>query len=269
MSRFNTIAALVFLALILPTAAFAQQGETTESPILPEGLVTDRPDFTESSRTVPPMRLQLEAGIQYTHDDFPGGAPPANHTGNFDSNSVTAPNLLLRFGVTDFAELRLQVPNIAFESITGGDNDFVFGDVGLGAKLATSLSESIRIGVIPYGELGTESGDVAGGMIGVAAFDLSDDVGLAINAGIKNFEDALDERQWEWSGSAALGIGLSDRLGVFIESYALVPDDDFNLFVDTGITYALEPLVQLDAFMGTQVPDAEQIFMGMGISTLF
>lgn len=255
------------LLLVWPAAAHAQEdGASTKQP---DALITDRPDFTESSATVPAMRLQLEAGIQYTHADLLDEAPPSGHTGNYDANRVSAPNMLLRFGVSDYAELRLGVPNISYESITGGDDDILFGELSLGAKFATALSQTVSIGIIPFVDVGTETGDVGGGVIGTASIDFSEEVGLGLNAGVTTYEDQLDERQYEGLGSAALAIGLSDKTTAFVETYALLPEGDFNLYVDTGVTYLLTPYVQLDASMGTQVPDAEEIFVGTGISVLF
>ncbi|QDG53282.1 transporter [Persicimonas caeni] len=257
-----------FTFLLCPAVSHARDGSEASTK-RPDELITDRPDFTESASTVPALRLQLEAGIQYTHQDLLDEAAPAGHTGNYDANSVSAPSLLLRFGVSDWAELRLGVPDISYESITGADDNIIFGEVSLGAKFATSLSDKLNVGVIPFVDVGTETGDVGGGFIAAAAVDLTANVGLGVNAGVTTFEDGLDERQWEWRGSAALGIGLSDDLSAFIETYALIPDGDFNLFVDTGFTYLVAHYVQLDAYLGTQVPDAEEIFAGTGISVLF
>jgi hypothetical protein len=250
-----------------PSAERQQASEASSKQ--PDALITDRPDFTESSSTVPAMRLQLEAGLQYTHNDLVDGAQPPGHTGSFDSNSVSAPNLLLRFGVSDFAELRLGVPNVAYESITGGGDDIVFGELSLGAKLATALADTVRIGVIPFADVGTESGHFGGGVITTAAVDVTETVGLGVNAGLTTYVDHLDERQYEGRTSVAIGFGMTEKLGGFVETYALIPEGDVDLFVDTGLTYLLTPTVQLDAYLGTHVPDAYQIFAGAGVSTLF
>lgn len=270
MSKFACLlTTLALVVLSFPSFAAAQHAQTEASTKQPESLITDRPDFTESSSTVPPMRLQLEAGIQYTYRDTLAGAPPAGHTGRFDSNSVSAPNALLRFGVSDFAELRLGVPNVSYEKITGADSDINFGSLSLGAKFATALSESVRIGAIPYAEVTTEGGDVGGGLIATTAIDLSSKVSVGINAGATTYEDENDERQYEGVGTLALGFTLSQKLGAFAEAYVLVPEGDSDFFVDTGVTYLVTPSVQFDAYLGTQIPDATEIFAGTGVSVLF
>lgn len=254
-------------AILLPTIALAQDdAAATEQP---DALITDRPDFTESSATVPAMRLQIEAGVQYTHSDLIDEAAPADHRGNYDANRLAGPNLLLRLGVSDFAELRLGIPDIDYESITGGGDDVGFGNLSVGAKFATALTDSLSIGVIPFVEVGVEADNFGGGLVAAASIDFTQAISLGVNAGVTTFEDNFDDRQYEGLGSAALGIGLSDEMGVFIETYALFPEGDFDLFVDTGVTYLATESIQLDAFMGTQVPDAEEIFTGMGISALF
>lgn len=58
-----------------------------------ERIVTDRPDFTESSLVVPLKRLQLESGFTY------------------QSLRFSAPELLLRYGLAPRSELRLGLPD--------------------------------------------------------------------------------------------------------------------------------------------------------------
>ena len=61
-------------------------------------LNTDRPDFTESSVTVPRGRLQMESGV--TWSDEPGG-----------SEVLSGPELLFRYGLFEKTELRFVPPD--------------------------------------------------------------------------------------------------------------------------------------------------------------
>jgi hypothetical protein len=71
-----------------------------------EPLVTDRPDFTESSSAVGSGVVQLESGLTYA--DFRGG---------FDI--TTFPEILARWGVHEKLELRFLLPTYAWESGSG------------------------------------------------------------------------------------------------------------------------------------------------------
>jgi hypothetical protein len=235
----------------------------------PDAIMTDRPTFTAGSSTVPAMRLQLEAGVRFAHHDLVEGVKAADHIGSFNANSVSAPNLLLRFGVADVAELRLGVPNVAYESITGGGNDIGFGSVSFGAKFATALSDDLSAGLISFGDLGTETGHVGGGVIATTAVAVTQSIGLGLNVGLTTSVDNLDERHYVGLTSLSAWFGLNDALSVFVETYALIPEGDIDLLVDTGVTYLLASDLQLDAYMGTQLPNADQIFAGIGVSALF
>lgn len=255
--HFRYIFLLLAVSLALPSPAFAQDGDQASS-VQKDELVTDRPDFTESSSTVPTGRLQLEAGLGYTYFDMLDGL-----------HAVDGANLLARVGVADYAELRLGAPNILYSEIDADLTETNFGAASLGAKFATALTEQMRVGVIPFVEIDVDDADMGGGIIGTFAYDVTDDLGLAVNAGLTGAESAADEFDLEGSVSLAAAYGLTDKLGVFLESYVLLPEDDTDFFVDGGVTYLVAPLVQIDAFVGTDVPDADAIFGGAGVSVLF
>jgi Putative MetA-pathway of phenol degradation len=59
-------------------------------------LTTDRPSQSDASTLVPPGYLQSEIGYTYTRDDTAGTT----------TNSHSAPNLLLRYGLLDELEIR-------------------------------------------------------------------------------------------------------------------------------------------------------------------
>jgi len=70
----------------------------------------------------------------------------------------------------------------------------------------------------------------------------------------------------EWSGntavpeyfySLALGIGLADALGMFVESYGTVPEKGADAhLLDAGFTYLVLPNFQLDISGGLGLNDA-------------
>ncbi|HWI17822.1 MAG TPA: hypothetical protein VNT81_08745, partial [Vicinamibacterales bacterium] len=68
-------------------------------------IVTDRPDFTESSEVIPARWLQLESGISFEGESLVRG--------------FSAPAALLRIGLGHRAELRLGAEGLLSESIGG------------------------------------------------------------------------------------------------------------------------------------------------------
>lgn len=87
------------------------------------GIVTDRPDVTESSIVVPTGSLQIENGITWTsHHRF---------------QTFDLPESLMRFGLAPRTEFRIAVPNY-FGGISGPD-PMGFGDITLGIKEQLAL----------------------------------------------------------------------------------------------------------------------------------
>lgn len=255
---------VLLMALFLAPAAAAAQGSEQSSreeaqTVQADELVTDRPDFTESSSTVPTGRLQLEGGAQYDYLDFPGGG----------LHNLSALNLLARIGVADFAELRLQAPSIEAVGLGEDGTDTGFSAASVGAKLATALTDELRVGAIPFVDIGVESADIAGGLIGTLAYDVTETVGLGFNAGA-NAQEGLDE-ELEITGFASLsaGLGVTDEVSIFAETFVLSPEEDAQVLADVGVTYLLSPKVQLDAYFGAELPDTDLLFGGAGASILF
>ena len=90
---------------VLPMAASAQP------------IATDRPDFTESTETVPRGRIQLEAGVTYERD--------------FGEGAFSGPESLLRYSPARRLELRLELPDY-----TAGGGAGTLGDAAAGVKVA-------------------------------------------------------------------------------------------------------------------------------------
>jgi len=116
---------VVMLALGLAGSGFAGDH------FLEEPLVTDRPDFTESSSTVGRGLLQLEGG--FTFAEFEGGA-----------EVTTLGEVLARWGVAPKLELRFVLPIYAWERGSGDDRSgFTDSAVGLKYELAQGLGSGL------------------------------------------------------------------------------------------------------------------------------
>jgi hypothetical protein len=113
-TRLKGIVALAALATLGATALAQSLPPTADS-----GIVTDRPDVTESSIVVPNGSLQLENGMTWT----------SNH----GVNTFDFPETLIRLGVSTQRELRIVVPNY-LSGLSGREPTSGFGDIGLGLK---------------------------------------------------------------------------------------------------------------------------------------
>jgi hypothetical protein len=84
-------------------------------------------------------------------------------------------------------------------------------------------------------------------------------------------KDSDGERFAEPSASVALGIGLTDRLGAFVEYFGFYPSGRSNEadthYADGGLTWLLTQDLQLDARIGFGLnDDADDVFVGAGFA---
>jgi len=242
----------------------ARQGLLILRPVpLEEPLVTDRPDFTESTDAVPRGHLQIEAGYTFTYD-----------SGDPGTRSHDFPQALFRLGVATGVELRIGVPGYA--RIEQGD-DHVDGltDTSVGAKVKLLEQDGLvpHFGVLgevtfPTGADGITSDGVDPKVGLLWAYDLTDRLSLAGNVNFASVSEDDDDRFFETSVSTALGVGITDDLGVFIEYFGFFRDTAGPThFIDGGVTYLIGPNLQLDGFVGFGLNGrADDVFAGGGVS---
>jgi Putative MetA-pathway of phenol degradation len=219
-------------------------------------LVSDRPDFTESALTVPAGLLQLESGYTLTR----GGGSTDHAVGE----------VLLRLGAWRYTEFRLGLNSIrfvrvsdteydAFEGISVGVKQEIFDGAGVRPTLALLLTADLPTGSASLGrdETGSE-------MVLAAAWDLPAAFALGVNTAVAGL---LGGDHGE-SFSASLGHALGERMGGYLEGYAIRPDGSrrYSTYVDGGVTLALGSDAQLDARVVVQTggPGKERAF-GLGI----
>ena len=113
MCRLRKTSVAVWLA-VFPVAAYGQN----HPPPAPE-MVTDRSDITESTVVVPKGSAQFENGFTWTDDH--------------GEKTLGLPEGLLRLGIFERTELRIDVPNY-LNGLNGLTAQYGFGDVGVGVK---------------------------------------------------------------------------------------------------------------------------------------
>lgn len=257
-----------------PTLFQWYEGGAEGGADLNEPLITDRPDFTESSVTVGYGVVQLETGYTYTYDDE-GGIRTSNHS---------FPESLLRIGMlTDWTELRLE-GNYEIErdntagviSREAGADDLV---VGMKAALTPQdgwLPETALIVEmsVPTGGTAFTAGDVLPGFNFCYGWHLDEaktwDLGCSTALGGAT-DDITGDNHAQFSQSATLGHSWNDRIHSYAEWYVLAPvnadTDKPQYYFNRGCTYLFTDNLQWDIRAGMGLNKAaDDFFAGTGLS---
>ena len=243
-------------------------GASAEAP----PLVTDRPDVTESSEVVPPGLVQVEMGYSFlrfkdAHEKL---------------DLWAFPGTLVRVGLHERVELRLEWAGYLDESLDLGSStseDSGWGNTALGVKIklreekdAAPQLALLVDAVVPSGSKSFRAERVDPAIRLAGSHTLSDRLGLGYNLGLGalTIEEASGDLDTLGLGrySLALGIGLSERWGTFIEVFGFMPTAGGPAHsLDSGLTYLISRTVQLDLSGGLGLNDrAEDWFVGAGIS---
>lgn len=190
-------------------------------------LVTDRPDVAESSRVVGAGRVQLEIGVD--GDRGEGLSVPTK----------------VRVGVLDMLELHLESGVLSLTSA-----GLSAAPLEVGGKVHLFGGESTSVGLLVALEIPWEGAPLVLSPTLAIDQDLTDSLGLGINLGVDlgltdraKVQDAL---RW----AAALGLGLGDQWGVYVEGFGEVAfAGGVGVSMDAGGTFLATPWLQLDAYV--------------------
>ena len=226
-------------------------------------LVTDRPDQTESSVTVPLHYLQLELGASFTKDQ-----PAATAQQEL---SLGMPHLLVRYGLFERFELRLGVEH-SLAMLTNLENQVISREFRLAPLLAgTKFKINDQRGWLPEMALlthlsvpvtQTNTQSVMPEMILAASHEVVPEIGLGYNLGMR----------WEEQEAGMVfyafvaGYGVTERTGLFVESFGQL-SPVFETSLDGGVTYLVIPNLQLDLSGGMALtPGMPDFFVSAGIT---
>ena len=236
-------------ALVVPTDANAQ-------------ISTDRPAFVSATSSLPAGNLQLEMGTLFESSD-------ADYT--------TVGEGLVRWGVTNRLEARLEVPSYNIVDIPGSDESLDgFGDSGAGFKYEigpfdeAGTFELIAIAMvsIPTGDDAFTSDEFDPEMTLAASKAIGPSVSLLAQVGGAFQSGGGDgDREFVWSlaggSTTVLGsIGVFAEVGV--ESYG---DGNTPVYLHTGFTFPLGRMAQFDVHGAIGLSDAaSDTFVGAGFA---
>jgi hypothetical protein len=215
-------------------------------------LITDRPDQTESSATVPKNSVQWETGSSYNISEG-------------SSNYLAVSSNLFRIGIANKLELRLS-NELGSYRVFNVDRYTGISDLEAGFKY-NILDSDIEMAVIGSLSLPTGSAIFTKDKTGVIAIlclthPLSEKIGLGYNFGLEYF----DKKNYSTIYSMVFGVSFSDKLGIFTEIYGNSDGfDDFFFNYDNGFTYLVKPNFQIDLSFGTGL-NYDSNFYSAGLS---
>lgn len=230
------------------------------------GLVTDRPDQTESSAVVPLKAFQIETGFMMETD----------HTDVFENRSFAWNTTLVRYGLLHNLELRLGMEYL------GSHTDHLISGSGSASGLGP-LYTGLKINVLEEAGAVPEVAFLAGLTLPFLASEAfqpqytAPDMRIAVSHTLSEMLSLAYNLGAEWDGdsavpgyfySAALGIGVTGNLGMFVETYGLLyGDGDAEHMLDAGFTYLVLPDLQVDLSAGIGINEhAIDNFISFGLS---
>ena len=222
-------------------------------------IITDRPDQTESSSTIGKGELQIESGILYgtAKDDF------------FSEEILLAPTVLWRYGITNGIELRLLTEFNSVKDKLVDDRYSGISDIQLGTKIQLLKKENVKteVAFLSHIIIPTAKDQLSLGKVGTinklsVSHDIGDTFGLGYNVGYDYYGFGSGNLTY----SLSLGIGLSDKIGMYVEPYgSLVEMDTHEANFNVGLTYLVQDNLQLDVSTGTGL-NHKMTFISLGCS---
>lgn len=229
---------------------------TTTAGFADEGLITDRPDFTESTVAVDRGRWQIETGASWLNDDAADG--------------YNLPQALIRAGLAERWELRVGLPDYV-------DTDSVSGltDASLGVKLELGDAGPGELALIaevslPVGDDEFSSDEVDPTLIVIYGQDLSSAWSLGSQVAVSSVSVGDDELTVV-APTLVFGTQMRPDWGAFFELAAEIPDTGrSSVLFHTGLTWARRPTGQWDAHLALGLSDAApDVEVGVGYSFAF
>ena len=242
---------LLFLSLGIPFGMYAQDEKIVEP------LVTDRPDATEASTTVPKGALQIETGAFFTSFE----------DGGIKEEVLGLNTTLVRYGILEnfefrlgwnFEEGRTTIDGMKQDNVTSGLSPLLAGMKVNITEEKGLIPEIALIGHIflPF----TASSDYRPETTSTdfrfsLSHTLSEKSSIGYNVGVQWGSDSPEAA---YIYTLAYGYSITDKFGFYAELYGDLPEDSSaNHFWDAGLTYLLMNNLQLDATVGRSITDGQ------------
>lgn len=222
-------------------------------------IITDRPDQTESSSTVPKGSLQIESGllIGFTEQNL------------FSESQILAPTTLFRYGITKGIEIRVVNQLESIKNQTSSKTTNGVSDLEIGTKIQLLKKEDINteIAFLTHLILPTGSKALTNDNVGTinkisVAHQVTNNIGVGYNIGYNYFGDGKGDLTY----SLAIGIGITDKAAIYVEPYGDLTEFKNHIAnFNTGLTYLLKDNFQIDFSFGTGL-NYTMNYISMGFS---
>lgn len=226
----------------------------------------DRPGMGTGPGVMPHKYFQIESGFIYEQ----------SNTGNVRTDVFSYNQLLFRYGLLPFAELRLSGDFTETRTDIGGVKSSLLGmgPINIGTKIhfyqgtkyipETGILLNAAIPGTGLEEYRVEH--IAPSVYMLFQNNLTENFSLAYNLGA---EWDGTNNQPAWFYALGLGYGISDKLSTYIEHYGSLSDGANAFYLNTGLAYLLTPKWQIDAYAAMDMKGIDQLLqLNLGIAWL-
>jgi hypothetical protein len=233
-------------------------------------LSTDRPDTTESPRTVDAGHIQLEMSlVEFSRED---------DGGRIDSWAIAPLNF--KVGVFNNVDVQFVFDPYLVEQTRGQPTLSGVGELTVRTKvnLIGNDEDGFALGIMPFVKFPTGGEEVSndaleGGIIVPAAFELPREFSLGLMLELDAVRNDESDYDADLVHTAVLGRDLWEDFGAFVEYVGistLKSGTDYQGIVNAGVTYGLTPEILLDGGMGFGLTEAAPDFRAFaGISVRY
>lgn len=230
-----------------------------------DAIVPDRPGFSTGTQTIKPNIVNVELGYQYSYN---------NHSPQ--QSSQTFPQMVLRTGISENAEVDLLWDGINIDKEDGAETLHSKADLFIGGKYKLVENDEYHfaaIGILslPTGTFPSTSGSTDP-LVGLLwDYSISDDNTLFGTVQASSF--TIDQnRAYDKRFSIGTSFSHTDALSSFVEFFTIMPSEsslhDIKT-IDCGMAYLLTNDIQLDFNVGFGLNKYSSNFIGFGIATRF
>lgn len=238
-------------------------------------IVADRPDFVNSASVIGASRFQFETGIAVERD-----------RNNRRTDRTTTTPMLLRFGLGDRWELRLETAGYTVSRTTESQGDprnkaTGYGDLAIGMKWRATDNSGLRPTTAILATIETDSGsrsfrgnDWRPSLQFPAEWELADDWGLAVMPGVSLGKDDSGKRFYSGLFGIVVGKSWTERFRTFVELAA--PDITRSKYggtvasFDIGAAYLLSSQWQVNTALFKGLNDnTTDLAVTIGLSARF
>ncbi|KTC67972.1 hypothetical protein Lbir_2574 [Legionella birminghamensis] len=262
---------LIWLALLIPVTLIFSGTAAADEPISPCSGPTaflnliDRPNYADSSCTVPYKSVIIESGYQY------------QRLTDSDGSLQTYPNLETRFGLPANNELYILWPTYNQQSFSPryGNSETM---AGLKHMLVNNDQWIIAVEAeifLPDGSAAYGSKSTGAGANAILTYSINDKWSFTTMLGVSSLTESRyngGERYNNFIPDLVLSYSLSDRLSAYGEVYGETktgPGEHSGFNADAGILFLIRPSIIIDINAGQRIsgyPGSFENYFGAGIS---